>query len=212
MSIPDLIELLAADAKPVQRFSLHTIIWPSLATGALCGLVVMAMSIGFRTSFSEANAMGPLLVRIGLGLGFGVAGLAALVPSLRPDVSPVLPKRIITVASILLAIIAAGQLSSKDLNWSVLYLGASLGRSPWTVALLAIPPFVSLAFGVRFEAPTHLNVTGAALGLTSGGVGATIYAFGFTESSTPLGLAWFSVGIGLTTLGGMLVAPRLLRW
>jgi len=48
----------------------------------------------------------------------------------------------------------------------------------------------ALAFGIRFEAPTHLNVTGAALGLMSGGVGAFLYAFGCREGSTSLGLIW----------------------
>ena len=212
MSLKDLIERLASDATPIQRHAFRTIMWPSLLIGALCGLVVMVMSIGLRPGLKEADTIAQLMVRGGLGLGSAIAGLAALVPSLRPDIGSALPKRILAAALILLVIVAAAQFSAHTSSWSVLYLGASAGCSPWMVTLLAIPSFASLAVGVRFEAPTHLNVTGAALGLTSGGVGASLYAFGCSEGSASLGLAWFSVGIGLTTLGGMLIAPRLLRW
>ncbi|RZF65202.1 DUF1109 family protein [Sphingomonas populi] len=213
MSLKDLIDRLASDTKPVPRRSLfRKILWPSLAIGALCGLVVMLVTIGLNPGLRDSGMLAQIQVRAGLGLASAFAGLAALAPSLRPDVSSVLPKRILATAITLLFAVAAAQLSSNGPSWSVLYLGTSIGHSPWMIIVLASPSFVSLVFGVRFEAPTHLNVTGAALGLTSGGVGAAIYAFGCSDASTPLGLAWFSVGILVATLFGMLIASRQLRW
>ncbi len=73
MSINDLIERLASDARPVQRHAFRTIIWPSLVMGALCGLVVMVISIGLRPGLEEADTMAQLMVRGGLGLGSAIA-------------------------------------------------------------------------------------------------------------------------------------------
>ncbi len=213
MSLKHLIERLASDTKPVPRRSLfRKIIWPSLAIGALCGLVIMMVTIGLSPSLRDFGTLAQIKVRGALGMASAFAGLAALAPSLRPDLSSVLPKRILATAITLLFAVAAAQLSSNGPSWSVLYLGTSIGHSPWMIIVLALPSFVSLVYGIRFEAPTHLNVTGAALGLTSGGVGASIYAFGCSETSRSLGLAWFSVGILVATLLGMLIASRLLRW
>ena len=122
------------------------------------------------------------------------------------------PKRILTVVLILLVLVVATQVLTRRSDWSVVYPDANAGCSPWMVGLLAVPSFVLLAARVRLEAPTHLNVSGAALGLTSGGVGAFVYAFGCREVSASLDLSWLSVGIGLSTVAGMLMAPRLLRW
>lgn len=213
MSLKDLIERLASDSRPVPPRSLFgTIIGPSLAIGSLCGLAVMMATIGLNPSFRDPGSLAQIRVRGGLGLAATFAGLATLAPSLRPDVSSVLPKRILATAMTLLVAIAASPISSDGPSWSVFYLGTSIGCSPLMIILLASPAFASLVFGLRLEAPTHLNVTGAALGLTAGGVGAAIYAFGCREASTPLGLASFSVGIVLTTLLGTVIASRLLRW
>jgi len=212
MSIIKLIERLASDARPVRRSAFLSIVWPSLLIGTLCGFVVMVMSIGIRPDIGQKEALAQIMVRGGLGAASVIAGLAALVSSLRPDISSTTPKRILAAALALIVIFAAVQLTSDKFSWSLVYLGASARCSPWMVALFAVPSFVSLATVVRFEAPTHLNVSGAALGLTSGGIGAFVYGFGCSEESAAVGLVWFSVGIGLTTLVGMLIGPRLLRW
>lgn len=76
MSIKDLIEHLASEARPVQRHAFRTIMGPSLVIGALCGLVVMVMTIGMRPDLEEADTIAQLIVRGGLGLGSVIAGLA----------------------------------------------------------------------------------------------------------------------------------------
>lgn len=212
MSTKDLIERLSADARPVQRHSLRTIIWPSLSVGTFCALAIMVMSFGLRQDLQNADVITQLMAKAVLGLIAMIAGLAALVPSLRPDMGSVLPKRILGATLLALGAIAVVHLAARCPMCSVLYLSANVARPPCVITLLAIAPFACLAFTVRSEAPTHLNVTGAALGLTSGGIGAVLYAFARNEPSTSLDLAWFSVGIVMTTVLGMIAAPRVLRW
>ena len=212
MSARKIIECLVSDASPIRRRAFGAVVCPPLAIGAASGLVVVVMSIGLRPDLRDPDAISQLAIGGGFGLGSTLAGLAALLPSLRPDMDSVLPKRILTSALVLLIAVATTQVSTDRTNWSLVHFLTSSGCSPWMVAVLAIPPYLALAARLRSEAPTHLNVSGAALGLTSGGVGTFLHSFGCSEGSAALGLASFSVGIGLATLGGALMAPRLLRW
>jgi hypothetical protein len=80
------------------------------------------------------------------------------------------------------------------------------------VLALSLPIFVGLLWSYRRFAPTHLRAAGATAGLSAGAWAATLYCLHCPEVSAMFVLTWYSLGIGLATLLGALVGPRLLRW
>ena len=49
-------------------------------------------------------------------------------------------------------------------------------------------------------------------GLSAGACAATLYGLHCTESAMAFVFAWYSLGMVLAALAGMLAAPRFLRW
>jgi hypothetical protein len=92
------------------------------------------------------------------------------------------------------------------------WMGTSWWQCPAYVAALALPVFVGLMWAMSRLAPTRLRAAGAAVGLVSGGTGATIYALHCSESSPGFVLLWYSLGLAAATLLGAVAGPRLLRW
>jgi hypothetical protein len=65
---------------------------------------------------------------------------------------------------------------------------------------------------MRGLGPTNLRAAGAIAGLTSGGVGAAVYALHCPESAAPFIVIWYSLGMAAAGALGALLGPRLLRW
>lgn len=93
-----------------------------------------------------------------------------------------------------------------------MWLGHSWKSCPWLVLSLSAPIFAGLLWSFRRLAPTRLRAAGAAAGLSAGAFAATVYCIHCPEVSAIFVLTWYSLGILLATLLGMLVGPRLLRW
>jgi hypothetical protein len=53
---------------------------------------------------------------------------------------------------------------------------------------------------------------GAAAGLLSGAIAATIYGFHCPEMAAPFLLVWYTLGIAFSAAFGAFLGPRLLAW
>lgn len=71
-------------------------------------------------------------------------------------------------------------------------------------------PFV--VWGARQFAPTRPRAAGAAVGLVTASVAATLYGLHCPERAATFVVVWYSLGILLATLVGGLLGGRLLRW
>jgi hypothetical protein len=75
-----------------------------------------------------------------------------------------------------------------------------------------MPAFVALMWAMRGLAPTQLALSGAAAGLLSGAIGATVYSLHCPEMQAPFLAIWYLLGMLIPTALGALLGPRLLRW
>ncbi len=82
----------------------------------------------------------------------------------------------------------------------------------WKMAVLSIPPVITLGALIRRGAPTDRAGTALAAGLSSAAWGAFVFVFA-CPSDDPLYIAvWYTVGCSIVTLSGRAVLLRLSRW
>jgi len=91
-------------------------------------------------------------------------------------------------------------------------LGSSWKSCPWYIAALASPLFIATFWCLKDLAPTRLALAGAAAGLLSGALSASVYALHCTESTAPFIGIWYVLGIMIPTLIGAVLGPRMMRW
>ena len=114
---------------------------------------------------------------------------------------------------LLVALVAAVELGvTPSSQWLAMWLGHSWSVCPWRVLALSGPIFIGLLWAFRAFAPTQLRLAGALAGMSAGALGAMVYGLHCPESSALFLLTWYSLGIGLATVVGALIGPRLLRW
>jgi hypothetical protein len=107
--------------------------------------------------------------------------------------------------------IAAGLLASPGQRFAV-WMG---GGVPWCmvlIPLLAAPVAVGLTLLARRLAPVRLTTAGAAIGATSGAVGAMVYAMHCPVDQIAFVGTWYAAAIALCAGIGAMLGSRLLRW
>jgi hypothetical protein len=65
---------------------------------------------------------------------------------------------------------------------------------------------------MRRFAPTRPTLAGAAAGLLSGGLAATVYGLHCQETAIPFVAIFYTLGIVLSTAAGAIIGSRVLRW
>jgi hypothetical protein len=91
-------------------------------------------------------------------------------------------------------------------------LGISWNVCSRNIAMLAVPIFFASVWVARQFAPVQLRLTGAMLGLFSGGAAALMYSM-YCPEMEPMFLAiWYSIGMLIPAAVGALLGRRLLAW
>jgi hypothetical protein len=71
---------------------------------------------------------------------------------------------------------------------------------------------VALFSIAKGRAPTQLTLTGAAVGFTSGALGACVYSLHCPELEPAFVALWYTLGISVPVGFGSIFGPRILRW
>jgi hypothetical protein len=83
---------------------------------------------------------------------------------------------------------------------------------PWIIAALAIPIFIAALWALRGLAPTRQRWAGFSAGCLAGAAAAALYAIHCRDAAAAFVFSWYTAGILLPGLVGMLIGPRVLRW
>ncbi|MES2175488.1 MAG: DUF1109 domain-containing protein [Pseudomonadota bacterium] len=213
MQTDDLIRALAGDARPVPRHAVERRVGIGLASGGIVTLAAIAAALGFRPDLGPAMQAFPFWMKWAYTLSLGIGAIAATLHLARPDAARVRWLWLLALPFGLLLAAAASELIRTPVDgWPRLWLGDSWTRCSMMVASLSVPLFVGLLWAFRRLAPTRLRLAGAMAGLASGACSATLYGLHCPEASATFVLTWYTLGMVLATLGGVLVGPRFLRW
>jgi len=209
----DLIDRLAGELKPTPRHGLAHRIALGLGAGALLSLVIVLMLWGARPDFASAPATASFWMKTAFTLLLSVAGFGAVLRLARPDGRA--PAALIAVLAAILGmgLAAIVQLvSAPPAARDALIMGGTSSVCPWLILALSLPIFLGCLWAMRAMAPTRLRQAGAAAGLTSGAISASLYAISCDESTMPFVFVWYGGAIAVATFIGWLIGPRVLRW
>jgi hypothetical protein len=81
-----------------------------------------------------------------------------------------------------------------------------------SIPLLAFAPLSALLASMRYGAPSHPALAGAASGLFAGAIGAALYATHCPDDSPLFVATWYVLGMAIVTVAGSVIGARLLRW
>jgi len=208
-----LIQALCDDLTPVTPLPPARLLLRGAMAGGGIAIFGLVATLGVQPGLDQVPALAALLLKLGTMTALAALALRSLAALARPGAAPVelLPGIGLVVAA--LGFVALGQmLVVHESGAAQLLFGPSWQSCPWRIAALSLPLLAGLFWALRQQAPVHLRWTGAVAGLAAGSIAAAMYALACTEQSAAFVLLWYSAGIAVSALLGLLVGPRLLRW
>ena len=214
MKTDDLIDRLSANVEPVRRRTIASGLAIAVFTAAAAASGATLLALGLRPDFHMSGVLEYLLLKFGFTVGIVGVAFWLLTKLSRPGGEWTTRSALALLPFAAIAALASLSLAyAPTSHWETMIVGDTWLKCLVAIPVLAIVPFAVIVSAVRrFAAPTDLTVTGALAGLVAGGVSATGYALHCTDDSLPFVALWYGGTIGLCTLAGALLGPRLLRW
>ena len=213
MTTDQLISLLAADLKPVDRKRLSRALFIAVVAGTAAAFGVTLLLLGPRPERFGGEHSGFLVLKLLFTSGV-VATAAVFLPQVaRPGSEG--RSFLVFVSLPFLAIAALALAALGPVHWSTLgnaVLGKNWLTCLFSIPLIAIAPFVAIVSALRTGAPTDLTRAGADAGLVAGGLSAMACSLPCLDNSFASIAVWYGLTIGICTGFGAWLGPRLLRW
>jgi len=213
MQTSDLIERLAADLQPLAPRAALSRLAVGLCVGGLITLALVWLTLGPRSDFSEAVLTVAFWRKSAYVMAVTIAGFWICLQLARPEGAPRVRLLVGCVPLLVLGSAALIELRATQPGERVeLWLGGSALRCPWMIAAFAIPVFAGVLWAFRRFAPTRPRLAGFGAGWLAGAVSAVMYSIHCNESAASFVVSWYTAGMLVPALIGMLVGPRVLRW
>lgn len=213
MRTDDLIAALAADTSPVVRAAPQRALLLSAAVGAPIALALVLAWLGLRPDLAAALGGGFFWIKAAYTAALATAFAFAAERLARPGL---MPRAALAAGGGIVALVVAlgvGQLLMIDPAERV----AALKGGSWTVCTrnilaLGAPMTLISLLALRRLAPTFPVLAGAAAGLFSGGVTATVYGLHCPEATFAFVGLWYTAGVACCGLLGAALGRWMLRW
>lgn len=210
MKTEDFIDFLATGAGPAPEFNMslkfRAALLAGLAASLGMGLVANGMASGSLPSFVRWSK----LVYAMSVLTFGWVLLKQLARPLS-DVRA-------SLWGLLLVVLVMAGFGVSDLTaassdqYDDLLRGHTWLMCSMSILLFSLPALAAALWMLRSMAPTRLRLAGFAAGIFAGAQGALGYCIVGPDDSPLFVAIWYTLGIALSGLLGMLLGPRVLRW
>ena len=215
MRTDDLIWALAEDhaarprPAPVGRvFGLAFVLGLALPVG------LFAVAMGLRPDFAAVvSSSWRFDLKLLVALGLSVSAASLVLRSARPAGRPGLRVLSLAAAPLLLAAAVGLELYlSPQSAWAAKAIGNNALPCVISVIALSAAPLAAALYALRRGASPAPGFTGALAGLLSSGLAAALYGTHCTDDSPLFVAAWYTVGVAVVTLAGMMIGRRVLRW
>ncbi len=213
MKTDELISMLATNVDQVPAHTIERRFAFALGIGLPATALLMLLTMGLRADFMQAVGGLAFWMKLAFTMCLAAGGLILTVRLSRPGVKVgyawfgiALPLLVLWLAAVVALI---GGEPAQRLG---MLLGSSWKACPFNIAALSVPLFFATFWCVKDLAPTRLALAGAASGLLSGALSASVYAMHCTESAAPFIGVWYVFGISIPTFIGASLGLRFLRW
>lgn len=213
MNTPELVNVLAADASPVDPARLARRFYLKLAAGAACALLAMVLVLGVRADLVQAAELPMFWMKLLFPASLALAALVALRrlghPGLRLGGLPAAALVPLAAVWVLAGTVLIAAPPGERMQ---LLLGQTWLQCPFSIALLSLPALGIAFWSARELAPTRPWLAGAAAGLFAGAAAAFAYAMHCAEMQPTFLAVWYVAGMLIPTAAGALIGRRLLHW
>lgn len=213
MKTEDLIDALAVDLPPSphRQIERRLVLW--MVPGVLLVLASVGLWLGFRNDLASAMVGPTFWGKAAYTVALAVTGFWLLARLGRPGTGAMAP--LLTLFGLLFGILALAGYEIATLPMPQrmpALMGDSARVCTLNIVLLSAlaAPFVFWA--ARAFAATRPTVAGAAAGLLSAGLAATLYGLHCPEHTATFVAVWYSLGIALAAAAGALAGRLVFRW
>ena len=213
MQTTDLIDRLAADLHPTSPGAAWKTLAVALSVGSVVALGAACVSFGKGNDFAAMLLTSSLWMKWAYALGVSAAALSLCARLARPEGAPGALPFLLGVPLLMLGAIALMEVAGLPADERrALWLGRTALMCPWIIGALAIPIFVAALWALRRLAPTRQRLAGFSAGCLAGAAAAGLYAIHCDETAAAFVVSWYTAGILLPGLVGVLIGSRVLRW
>lgn len=213
MKTDDLINALVADTRSIKP-AISATMWLAIAAGSVLAAAAFAEILGLRPDFHHAITHSTRFVfKFAFALSLLIPALLIVQRLARPTGEVGRLKWLMLIPFALLATAVLIELCTVPANhWAATSLGATPGACLTFIPLLSAAPLVVLLFALRQGATASPKAAGAAAGLTSAAIAATLYASHCINDSPLYVAVWYVIGVAIVVAIGAAAGAKLLRW
>lgn len=210
MKTDQIITLLVQDQryKPMRIRILST-----FAIGLIISELYFTLFLGMRSDFNQAIFDPHVLFKFFFTASIFILALPLAYQASHPAASISLRRLSVLIPPFFLCLGLAYHLSTSPASG---WLAGMIGHYPLAclinIPLLAAGPFMALILYLRNGAPSQPMLSGAMAGISSGGLGAFIYAFHCPDDSVLFIGLWYGIALAGLTLLGAFIGQHWLRW
>lgn len=213
MKTDDLMDLLAADTRPVPRHAGEQRFALALGAGLVLALTWVHLQYGLRADLGTVWTTPAFGLKLAMPLAVAASGVVALFQLAHPGTRVGGWAWGLWLPVALLWAWALGVLWAADPGERVaLVLGETWRTCVFNVTATALPVGVALFWALRGLAPTRPVLSGALAGWLAGALGAAVYALHCPEMAAPFLAVWYVLGMAVCAALGALAGRRWLRW
>jgi hypothetical protein len=213
MQTNDLIARLSSDLRPVPARAGMSRLVGGLIGGGIVAFGMLWALLGFRADFSDTVQLTAFWMKWLYGFAVISVALWLCIRFARPERASGTLLFALTLPLLVLAAVGFLELSAVPSGErAALWLGRSAAACPWIIATLSIPIFGGVVWAFRKFAPTQPRLAGFSAGGLAGAVASVLYAIHCNENAASFVVTWYSAGMLLPALLGLLIGPRIFRW
>jgi hypothetical protein len=213
MKTDDLISMLATGTGAVDAGVLRRRFAAALGAGLLGSSLILVFLLGINREMSHIAAVPMFWIKLGYCAALAAAALAVAARLARPGAR--IGGRAAALAAPLLAMWLLALFALPGVTPAgreALIFGGTWLACPFNIAFVSLPLFAVLLWAMRGLAPTRPVLAGAAAGLLSGAVAATLYCLHCPELGAPFLGIWYPLGMLIPAAAGAMAGHHILRW
>ena len=213
MKTDDLIAALSADVQPAPAGAIERRLLLLMAPAAALVLIAVLYWLGVRGDLSTA-VLGPVFwSKAAYTAMVAAAGFWLLDRLGRPGTDS-RPPLLVLAAIVTTAVVLAGILLATAAagDRTLLLMGSSARVCPTNILALSALAAPFIFRGARRFAPVRPMAAGAAAGLLTAGLAATLYGLHCAEVSAVFVGVWYTLGMGLAAGLGAIIGRFAFRW
>lgn len=212
MDTNELIKALASQSKGAAAPLSTVWRWAAGVSIAIAAFVFFAL-LGLRPDIASALETPRFLFKFLVAVALAASAFICVSVLSRPGENRRNAILGLAIAPALITAAVAAELFALPSDaWATAMIGKNSMACLAHITIIGLGPLAVFLLTLRYSAPVNPSLAGAAAGLLSGGIAASVYAANCTDDSPLFVAVWYTIAIAILAILGAAAANRLSRW